>query len=174
MLYMAHSDAINGLLMSLAKVQLKAFVPFSEEARTTWARIAEADPALLPWETMQKVLHYTGSWIRWPFTLLLVLFGVASIFMGRVGELVRRFNMESLLRHNAESFPCLRPVVGSGEYLLSPEYYDSGLWKVARTPAQFALEHGLLVDDAVEPFRPEQACATACPSRSLPPRFFPA
>ena len=64
MLYMAHSDAINGPLMSLAKVELKVFVHFSEEARTTVACIAEADPDLLPWKTMQKVLRYTGSWIR--------------------------------------------------------------------------------------------------------------
>lgn len=48
MLYMAHSDAINGPLMSLAKVELKVFVHFSEEARTTVACIAEADSALLP------------------------------------------------------------------------------------------------------------------------------
>lgn len=64
MLYMAHSDAINGPLMSLVKVELKVFVHFSEEARTTVACIAEADPDLLPWKTMQKVLRYTGSWIR--------------------------------------------------------------------------------------------------------------
>ena len=62
---------------------------------------------------------------RWPFALLLVLFGIASIFMGRISGLVRRFNMESLLKNNAESFPCLRPVVGRGKYLLSPESYDS-------------------------------------------------
>ncbi len=79
---------------------------------------------------------------------------MASIFMGRVSGLVRRFNMESLLRHNAKSFPSLRPVVGSGKYLLSPESYDSGLWKVARTPAQFTLEHGLLSTELAPAFFP--------------------
>lgn len=167
MLYAAHSGAVNGPLMTLARAQLKAFTLFSEEARTAWARIVEADPASLSWETMQKVLRYSGSWIRWPFVLLLALFGVASVFMGRVGGLVRRFNMESLLRHNAESFPCLRPVVGRGKYLLSRESYDSGLWKIARTPAQFALEHGLLVNDAGEPFATEQALRHGLPSTEL-------
>ena len=168
MLYAAHSDDINGPLMALAKVQLKAFVPFSEEAQAVWARISEADPALLSWDTMQKVLSYTGSWIRWPFALLLGLFGMAAIFMGRVGGLVRRFNMESLLRHNAESFPCLRPVVGRGKYLLSPESYDSGPWRIARTPVQFALEHGLLLNEAGEPFPPDQALRHGLPSTELP------
>jgi hypothetical protein len=117
---------------------------------------------------MHKVLRYTGSWIRWPFLLLLVLFGVASIFMGRVGGLVRRFNMDSLLKNNAESFPCLRPVVGRGKYLLSPESHDSGLWRIARTPVQFALEHGLLLDEQGESFTPEQALKNGLPSTALP------
>lgn len=167
-LYVAHADEVNRPLLALAKAQLKAFTPFFEEAQTAWARIVEADPASLSWETVQKVLHYTGSWIRWPFVLLLVLFGIASIFMGRIGGLVRRFNMESLLRNNAESFPCLRPVVGRGKYLLSPESYDSGPWRIARTPVQFALEHGLLVNDAGEPFTPEQALKNGLPSTERP------
>ncbi len=167
-LYIAHADEVNRPLLALAKAQLKAFTPFFEEAQTAWARIVEADPASLSWETVQKVLHYTGSWIRWPFVLLLVLFGIASIFMGRISGLVRRFNMESLLRNNAESFPCLRPVVGRGKYLLSPESYDSGPWRIARTPVQFALEHGLLVNDAGEPFTPEQALKNGLPSTECP------
>lgn len=167
-LYVVYADDVNRPLLALAKAQIQVFAPFFDEAQTAWTRIAEADPSSLSWETMQKVLRYTGSWIRWPFALLLVLFGVAAIFMGRVGGLVRRFNMESLLKNNAESFPCLRPVVGRGKYLLSPESYDSGLWKVARTPAQFALEHGLLVNDAGEPFTPEQALKNGLPSTELP------
>ena len=167
-LYVVYADDVNRPLLALAKAQIQVFAPFFEEAQTAWARIAEADPASLSWETMQKVLRYTGSWIRWPFALLLVLFGVAAIFMGRVGGLVRRFNMESLLKNNAESFPCLRPVVGRGKYLLSPKSYDSGLWKVARTPAQFALEHGLLLDDAGKAISPEQALKNGLPSTELP------
>ena len=167
-LYVAHADSVNGPLLTLAKAQLQVFTPFFEEAQTAWTHIAEADPAALSWDTMQKVLHYTGSWIRWPFALLLVLFGVAAIFMGRVGGLVRRFNMESLLKNNAESFPCLRPVVGRGKYLLSPKSYDSGLWKVARTPVQFALEHGLLLDEAGKAISPEQALKNGLPSTELP------
>ena len=87
--------------------------------------------------------------------------------MGRVGGLVRRFNMESLLRNNAESFPCLRPVVGRGKYLLSPESHDSGPWKIARTPVQFALENELLLDAQGKPFTPEQALKNGLPSTEL-------
>ena len=167
-LYIAHADSVNRPLLALAKAQIQVFTPFFDEAQTAWTRIAEADPSSLSLETMQKVLRYTGSWIRWPFALLLVLFGVAAIFMGRVGSLVRRFNMESLLRNNAESFPCLRPVVGRGKYLLSPESHDSGPWKIARTPVQFALENGLLLDEQEKAFTPEQALKNGLPSTELP------
>lgn len=166
-LYVAHADDVNKPLLALAKAQIQIFTPFFEEAKNAFGRIDAADPTSLSWDTMLKVLRYTGSWVRWPFLLLLVLFGVASIFMGRVGTLVRRFNMDSLLRNNAESFPCLRPVVGRGKYLLSPKSYDSGLWRIARTPVQFALEHGLLLDEQGEPFSPEQALKNGLPSTAL-------
>lgn len=168
MLYAVHADAVNGPLLRLAKAQLKAFTPFFEEAETAFARIDAADPASLSWETMRKVLRYTGSWIRWPFLLLLGLFGICSIYISRADRLVRRFNMESLLKNNAESFPCLRPVVGRGKHLLSRESYDAGPWKIARTPVQFALEHGLLLDERGKPFMPEQALKNGLPSKALP------
>ena len=145
-LYAARAGSINGALLTLAKFELKIFVPFSQEAQTAWEHISGLDPALLTWERMQAVLSYTGKWIRWPFGLFLVLFGLASIFMGRVRGLTRRLDMESLLRNNAESFACLCPIVGRGKELLDPKSYDSGNWRIARSPLQFAAEHGLLLN----------------------------
>jgi hypothetical protein len=153
--YAARAGTINGALLALAKFELKIFVPFSGEAQTAWEHISGLDPALLTWERMQAVLSYTGKWIRWPFGLFLALFGLASIFMGRVRGLVRRLNMESLLRNNAESFACLCPIVGRGKELLDPRSYDSGNWRIARSPLQFAAEHGLLLDDHGAAYAPE-------------------
>jgi hypothetical protein len=106
---------------------------------------------------MQAVLSYTGKWIRWPFGLFLVLLGLASVFMGRVRGLTRRLDMESLLRNNAESFACLRPVVGRGKELLDPRSYDSGNWRIARSPLHFAVEHDLLLDAQGKAYGPDQA-----------------
>lgn len=167
-IYAAKAGYINGLLLALSKVQLKAFVPFSEEAQTAWGHISGLDPASLTWEQMQGVLRYTGKWARWPLLLLLVCIGAVAVFMGRTRGLVRRLNMESLLQNNADSFACLRPVVGRGKYLLSSESYDSGLWRIARTPVQFALEHRLLVDENGTPFLPEQALRNGLASMELP------
>ena len=79
-LYIVYADDVNRPLLAMAKAQIQVFTPFSDEAQTAWARIAQADPASLSWETMHKVLNYTGSWIRWPFALLL---GLLGIFVGR-------------------------------------------------------------------------------------------
>ncbi len=156
-LYAAKAGYINEVLISLALLQLKLFLPHSEEVQTAWAYIVQLDPAALSWEQMEDILSYSGKWIRWPLLGLLFPLGVWVAMKGKVGRLVRRFNMESLLKNNAESFACLKPVVGRGKYLLSPESYDSGLWRVARTPLQFALEYGLLLDPHGNPILPEQA-----------------
>jgi hypothetical protein len=154
--YAARAGTINGALLVLAKFQLKAFVPFSSEAQTAWAHICNLDPAALTWERMEAVLSYTGKWIRWPYALFLGLLACASIFMGRIGGLVRRLNMESLLKNNAESFACLCPIVGRGKELLAPASYDNGNWKIARSPLQFAVEHGLLLEENGNVYAPEQ------------------
>jgi hypothetical protein len=166
--YAARAGAVNGPLLALAKLQIKAFVPLSEEAYTAWEYLCGLDPAALTWERMSAILSYTGKWIRWPLALFLVLLGVTAIFMGRVNKLIRRLNMESLLRHNAESFPCLLPVVGRGKYLLSPESHDAGHWRIARSPLQFAVENGLLVDDAGNAFSPDQVLRHGLGSADAP------
>ncbi|MDR2820413.1 MAG: hypothetical protein LBB60_07790 [Desulfovibrio sp.] len=154
--YAAKAGIINGALLSLTKFQLKLFTLFSAEAQTAWEHIASLDPAALTWERMEGILSYTGKWTRWIYALFLVLFALASLFMGRIGGLVRRLNMESLLKNNAESFACLTPIMECGKYLLSPESYDAGNWRIARSPIQFAAENGLLVDENGAAFAPDQ------------------
>ncbi len=166
--YAARAGEINGPLLTLAKLQIRLFVPFSEEAQKVWEHISGLDPATLTWERMSAILSYTGAWIRWPLALFLVLLGITAVFMGRVKKLIRRLNMETLLRNNAESFPCLLPIVGRGKYLLSPESYDAGLWRIARSPLQFAVEHGLLVDDDGKPFAPDQVLSHGLGSADAP------
>lgn len=154
--YAAKAGVINGALLTLTKHQLKVFTLFSAEAQTAWEHIASLDPASLTWERMEAILSYAGKWTRWIYALFLVLFALASLFLGRIGGLVRRLNMESLLKNNVESFACLTPIVGRGKYLLSPESYDAGNWRIARSPIQFAVENGLLLDENGAAYAPDQ------------------
>ena len=154
--YAARAGEINAPLLALANLQLQFFLPFSQEARIVWNHIASLEPADLTWERMSGILSYTGKWIRWPFALFLALLGFMALYLGRVGNLTRRLNMESLLRHNAESFACLLPIVGRGKSLLDPKSFDSGYWRIARSPLQFAVENELLTDDEGKPLVPDQ------------------
>lgn len=142
--YAMYAGEINAPLLKIAQAQLFPFRGFAE-VKDAGAKLAEIDPASLDWEMMAKILAYAGSWFRWialPFLAFMLLCSVK--YLGRVEHLTRKFDMESLLQNNAHNFPCLRPIVGKGKYLLSQESFDSGLWKIARTPLQFALENGLL------------------------------
>lgn len=165
--YAAHSGSINGFLLGLAKGELKLFTGISDEASIALERIEAAKPEDLSWETVEKVLSYAGSWIRWPYLIFLGLLTVLSLNLGRIGKFVRRLNMETLLRNNAESFPCLRPVVGRGKYLLSRDSFDTGNWRVARTPLQFALEQGLLLDMAGNQVQMENVLRDGLPHTEL-------
>lgn len=146
-LYAAKADMINGFLLTVAKMEIRPFLGVSEEAQKAWSHISAQTASTLTWGEMERILNYAGKWARWPFGILLAVMALAAWFMGRTDGLVRRFNMESLLKNNAESFPCLRPVVGRGKELLSPESYDRGLWRVARSPVQFAVKHKLLLSE---------------------------
>ncbi|MDD2966313.1 MAG: hypothetical protein PHN64_02300 [Desulfovibrionaceae bacterium] len=166
--YASRAGYINGSLLALAKAQISAFTAFSDEAQQALGLMAQADPAALSWDQTMNVLRYSGKWIRWPYVVVLAALGVAAIFVGRTAGLIRRLNMDSLLAHNAESFACLRPIVGRGKYLLSRESYDNGPWRIARTPVQFALEHGLLLDKDGQAFTAEQALRRGLPHADLP------
>ncbi len=146
-MYALHAGSINNALLELAHIELRPFTYFSDEAAIALERITAAKPEALTWEQMQKVLHYAGTWFRWPCALLLLLLGTVSLFMGRTKGLTRHFTMAKLIEHNASAFACLCPIVGKGKDLLSPESHDKGLWRIARSPIQFAVEHGLLLDE---------------------------
>lgn len=150
--YAMYAGTINEPLLALARLEIWPF-RFSAEARAAMARLAEIDPATLDWERMEKILSYAGSWLRWPCVILLVVLALWSSMTGSVDKLTRKFNMESLLENNAGNFPCLTPIVGKGKYLLSAASYDKGLWKIARSPVQFALENEIMT----------YANGTACP-----------
>jgi len=163
-IYAARAGYINDVLLSLARLQLRPFASASHEATMALERISKLDPVALSWEQMQGILHYCGTWSRWPMAVILALAACIAFIQGRTSRLVRRFNMDSLLKNNAECFPCLKPVVGRGKYLLSPESYDSGLWRIARTPLQFALEQRLLYDPLGNTALPSQILKNGLPT----------
>ncbi len=147
LLYKFFAPYINAFLLQLSAYELQIFTLFSDEAKEAHQRIKSVtDPGTLTWQQMTQVMSYVGKYIRWPLGFLLLFMALIAFNLSRVSKFRRRLSMEKLIKNNAEIFSCLGPIVGRGNYLLSPESYDSGNWKVARSPLQFAIENELLVD----------------------------
>ncbi len=165
--YAMYAGKINGPLLELAKKELWMFSGLDEPGQA-FAMLSRVDPAELDWATMDKILTYAGSWLRWPLLLVLgALIGI-SFFFGSVEKLKRKLDMEKLLSENSRNFPCLLPIVGKGKYLLSAESYDKGPWRIARTPIQFALAHGILNGPNGFPCTMEEALENGMPSKDKP------
>ncbi|MFG6375274.1 MAG: hypothetical protein K1W05_04975 [Desulfovibrio sp.] len=141
--YAMYAGKINGPLLELAKKELWIFSGLDEPG-LAFEKLSRVDPADLDWATMDKILTYAGSWMRWPLLVVLGVLVAISCWLGSVEKLKRKLNMEKLLAENSKNFPCLMPIVGKGKYLLSPESYDNGPWRIARTPIQFVIAHGLV------------------------------
>jgi hypothetical protein len=58
--------------------------------------------------------------------------------------------------------------VGRGKELLDPRSYDSGNWRIARSPLQFATEHGLLLDEKGEAYAVDQVMRRGLGSNDAP------
>lgn len=117
---------------------------------------------------MYAILDYAGSWFRWPLLCCLTVLPVFTFRMGSVEKLTRKFDMEKLLQENSRNFPALLPVVGRGKYLLSRESFDNGPWKLARSPLQFVVEHGILDGPNGFPCTPEDVLENGMASMEKP------
>ncbi len=166
--YAAKADVINSVLLSICKAELRLFQPFSDSAQIGLSKISQLEPADLSWANMTTVLYFVGKYIRWPFAIILISLGGVGLLLSRTGSLTRKFSMSTLLANNAEIFPCLTPVVGRGDYLLSHESYDSGPWAIARSPLQFAAQHNLLLSPDGTPFSQDQILHDGLGSKDMP------
>lgn len=169
-IYAMYAGNINKPLLQLAKCELwlPALIFPDSDMGVVWRNLQTINPADLDWRGMKIILDYAGTWLRWPCLLCLVALLVWSMRWGSVESLKNRYNMEKLLANNAKNFPCLMPIVGKGKYLLSPDSYDKGLWKIARSPVQFALQHSLLEGVNGTAIPVEMALVNGLPSTELP------
>lgn len=166
--YAMYAGKINGPLMEYARMELWPKSIWSDEAQLVRDRLAQIDPAELDWSQTEKILDYAGRWLRWPCLVVLIFAFIIVSRRGIVEKLTQKYNMEKLLAHNAKNFPCLKPIVGKGKYLLSPESFDKGLWKIARSPAQFAIQNSILERLNGEAFCIKDAFVNGLPSIEKP------
>ncbi len=166
--YAMYAGKINSPLLAFARLELWPETLWSGEATIARDRLAQIDPAELDWSQIERILDYAGRWLRWPCLGILLFAFIMVCKRGIVANMTQKYSMEKLLEHNAKNFPCLKPIVGKGKYLLSPESYDKGLWKIARTPVQFALQNGILRAPNGQSFCLDDALVNGLPSVEKP------
>jgi hypothetical protein len=149
--YNTHKRRINGFFVQYISVQLAAIAPFSDHAATIKGNLNATDPEDISMADIWALAGYAGKRLRWvvlPLTLILAYLVYFSF--GRVEQFKRKFTMEALLKNNIKLFPEIAPIVNRPNPI-TEEPLDSGPWRTARTPLQFALENGLIIDQNRKP-----------------------
>lgn len=140
--YEAHQEGINSVIIYLCRVLLYPFTKLSPEALYVYDAFEMRAPDAVSWSQVLALMSYTGSFLRWPCAIILAYFAHSAWNASRADRYTRCLNIEGLIKNNVEVFPALAPVVNWGKNLLE-EPYDTGPWKTARTPLQFAVDNGL-------------------------------
>ncbi|MBQ9537370.1 MAG: hypothetical protein IJU79_06265 [Desulfovibrionaceae bacterium] len=97
----------------------------------------------IDFQVVWAVLDYAGR----PYAVCTALFAfclsIYAVGASTKEQYCRHLDMDGLLKHNEHFYPCVAPIVNWGRSLLA-EPLDTGPWRLARTPLQFAYEHNLL------------------------------
>lgn len=106
------------------------------------------NPGKYHWREMVLLTEASAHYYRWPMLIYGIYLTIRTYKKYGLNEIFTTvFNMETLMQNNVKVFPCMAPVAWRK---LIDEPLDAGPWRVARTPLQFAVEHGLIVDGAGE------------------------
>lgn len=143
-----HGAALADALLALARGLLVPLAAVSEEHAAALARLRALEPGTrdpgFAWEVLGAVCRPWSVAVGLPLAALIVLKGAKA----SVRDVHRRLlDMEGLLRVSRRLAPCVAPVLNWPRSLLD-EPMDSGPWRVAVQPLQYAAEHGLLVAPA--------------------------
>lgn len=135
---------INTAILYIYKAELYLFqwIPNSD-AKMLYEGFEWDKPQNHHADTMGTLGLLVGNYIRWPICIVIAVLATRSWIHHGVGDQFKRnFTFQSLLIESVKNFPCLAPVVGRD---ILNEPLDSGPWKVARTPLQYAIENELIV-----------------------------
>jgi intracellular multiplication protein IcmP len=96
----------------------------------------------ISWDDVWEITSVTGSYMRW--LVIFPCFFWVYFFLYRKDcsiHYARKIGLKDLMERNARLFYATRPVIG--ENLLDKKTYE-GPWAPARSPLEFALDHGIL------------------------------
>jgi len=109
-----------------------------------WQRALQStNPANVTWGQLLLVAGEVGRFVRWPVVTVCGLLIAFIATRPRAGRFVRVMDFNALKQRNAALWPRTKPV---SDIDLIQAHPDRGPWARAKSPIQFAVEHGLLRD----------------------------
>ena len=145
--YNTHKYKINQIIIGCIRMQLAVTSFVSQYDETLSKNLKNIEPDELSVKQLWALTSYAGKRLRWLIVPLSLFIGAIIYFkFGKVQRYRRTMDMQMLLKNNVKIFPELAPIVNR-KRPITDEPMDEGLWKTARSPIQFALENGLIIDD---------------------------
>ena len=149
-LFNIYHENIYTFFMHIAYSELYPWSYVFERAALVRQRIGIVSPSELTFGDIISLLNFSGRF----YAMCLLPFVIIIMFKdwrtSVCDTFVRKLGRDSLLKNNVKTMACLAPIVNWRGSLLD-EPYDSGPWKTPQQPIQFAVAHGLLVDQDGNP-----------------------
>ncbi|MBU2760968.1 secretion/conjugation apparatus DotM-related subunit [Acidithiobacillus sulfurivorans] len=142
--YGDYHAGINQIFIWITQAELLPFLPFDQTAQLIFFKLQDTPSGQFTFDQMWAALSIGGSYFRW---LALPIIGLITWMRWRqiswIERYRRSFTMKTLVEHNAEFFPALKPIINRGRSLLD-ELPAEGPWRVAESAMLFALKHGII------------------------------
>lgn len=140
--YLFKVQIITGYLL-LKFWELKALSFFTDNARILELvyYIQSANAASLNFERMITIGQMVGSYLRIPFTVLLIALAIVVYFSNSIRKFKTTYSMKTLALSEKNNWPQITPVLGLD--LVSKDI-DTGPWAMAMSPLQFCKKYNLI------------------------------
>lgn len=146
--YHHNREMINWLAYIWVRIQIIPAIGLGlDRPMQVWDFMSSVPPSKASEQQISALLNAGGQYGRWLIIPIIVFIGIKTRnYVGETDRFMRRFDMEGLLRHNAEQFAALLPVVNR-KRLIIDEPTATGPWRVKESPMLFAIRRGIIVDE---------------------------
>jgi intracellular multiplication protein IcmP len=154
-IWLAFSDQLKIFLLKLRVLELTVInfviqlLPLKlinldylqQEVARALALAMATDYQNLTMDVAEYLSVVSGSYLRYPIIICLVIFSYFSFFKNVAHKYKKRYDMHRLAEQERVEWPQINPIIGLD---LVNEPLNSGVWAMANSPLDFAKKHQLL------------------------------
>lgn len=122
-------------------ITLMGFSPVSTAKLQDWMAFIQSKPWPVSIDRVVQVSTEAGGYLRYPFGLILLIFGFILYRSAIALKFNQIFSMQTLRKYEKENWPQITPIA---ELNLVKQDIDQGVWAMALTPKQFCEQNKLM------------------------------